>query len=59
MSSFSPSAGTETPGADTEQCKLKTLLRGCLATVDEISAVGQCGLSLKQDSEWPLANVTA
>lgn len=26
-----------------------------MATLHEISAVGQCGLSPNQDSEWPLA----
>lgn len=26
-----------------------------MAILDEISAAGQCGLSLNQDSEWPLA----
>lgn len=26
-----------------------------MATLDEIAAVGQCGLSLNQDSGWPLA----
>lgn len=55
VSSFSTSAGTEAPGADPEQYKLKTWLEAGLATLGEISAAGQCGLSLNQDSERPWA----